>query len=72
MTLFTRAALWINSTLGLVVDHGSMIIGTVIPPLIQWVIAVRAQGYTRQKRFQDEKTNFGGFIGKVLCARNIE
>jgi len=33
-------ALWINSTLGLAVDQGSMIIGAVVPPLIQQALAV--------------------------------
>ena len=32
-------ALWINSTLGLAVDQGSMIIGAVVPPMIQQVLA---------------------------------
>ena len=37
-------ALWINSTLGLAVDQGSMIIGAVVPPLIQQVLAVTIFG----------------------------
>jgi ABC-type multidrug transport system permease subunit len=36
----SNPALWINSTLGLAVDQGSMIIGAVVPPLIQQVLAV--------------------------------
>jgi ABC-type multidrug transport system permease subunit len=37
-------ALWINSTLGLAVDQGSMIISAVVPPLIQQVLAVTLFG----------------------------
>ena len=37
-------ALWINSTLGLAVDQGSMIIGAVVPPMIQQVLAVTIFG----------------------------
>ncbi len=32
-------ALWVNTTLGLAVDQGSMIVGAVVPPLIQQVLA---------------------------------
>ena len=31
--------LWVNTTLGLAVDQGSMIVGAVVPPLIQQVLA---------------------------------
>jgi len=37
-------ALWINSTLGLAVDQGSMIIGAVVPPLIQQALVVTLFG----------------------------
>jgi ABC-type multidrug transport system permease subunit len=36
----SNPALWINSTLGLAVDQGSMIIGAVVPPLIQQALVV--------------------------------
>ncbi len=37
-------ALWINSTLGLAVDQGSIIIGAVVPPLIQQALVVTLFG----------------------------
>lgn len=36
--------LWVNTTLGLAVDEGSMIVGAVVPPMIQQVLAVTIFG----------------------------
>ena len=36
--------LWVNTTLGLAVDQGSMIVGAAVPPMIQQVLAVTIFG----------------------------
>jgi len=36
--------LWVNTTLGLAVDEGSMIVGAVVPPMIRQVLAVTIFG----------------------------
>jgi len=36
--------LWVNTTLGLAVDEGSMIVGAAVPPMIQQVLAVTIFG----------------------------